>query len=194
MDPSRRFLTYLLHSTDLHKLSDDQFLVYKYYSDPRSCNLGEFLVVKNGLTMTEGLAELFWENIFGIDVDVCMPYSASQSLANLSSGQDNYRIVLFDKRDCLNGPLKSHLIPSDDGMDRFLRLHFERCLSVSAFGGDVREDYEEGEINQFMDELGVFDEDGIDSTHPGWQTPLGREVHAWLLRRRLLDVGVTRFI
>jgi len=59
---------------DLHKLLDDQFLVYKYYSDPCSCNLGELLVIKNGLTMIEGLAELFWENISGINVDVCMPY------------------------------------------------------------------------------------------------------------------------
>jgi hypothetical protein len=114
-----------------------------------------------------------------------------QSLANLSAGQDNYRIVFFDKRDDLKRPLKSHLVPSNDGLDPFLRLHFERCLSVNAFGGDVREDYQEGEINQFMDELGVFDEDGIDSSHLGWQTPLGREIHAWLLRRQLLAVRVT---
>ena len=122
-----------------------------------------------------------------------MPYSVSQSLTNLSSGQDNYCIVLFDKCDCLKRPLKSHLIPSDDGMVWFLQLHFEHCLSISTFGGDVRADYEEGEINQFMDELVyLMRMELIQVIQVG--TPLGHEVHVWLLCCLLLDVGVTRFI
>jgi len=63
-------------------------------------------------------------------------------------------------------------------------LHFQRCLAVSAFGGDVSEDYKEQEIVGFMEELGVFD-DEIDATDPRWGNPLGTEVYSYLLRQKL---------
>jgi hypothetical protein len=44
-------------------------------------------------------------------------------------------------------------------------LHFQRCLFVSACGGDATDDYEEQEIDLFMEELGVFDND-MDITDP----------------------------
>jgi hypothetical protein len=54
--------------------------------------------------------------------------------------QDNYRIINFESPELLSGdaPLKNppHAYhPSD----RFLRMHFERCLTVSAYGGDSGE-------------------------------------------------------
>jgi hypothetical protein len=74
--------------------------------------------------------------------------------------------------------LKSHLLLKDgpDQLnDQFLRLHFWRCLKVSVCRGDVSEDYEDQEIDNFMRELGVFDGE-IDSEDAGWSTPLGIQV------------------
>jgi len=65
-------------------------------------------------------------------------------------------------------------------------LHFQRCLAVSACGGDATEDYEEQEISCFMEELGIYD-DEMDPTDPRWTTPLGIEVHAYLLRQKLAE-------
>jgi hypothetical protein len=89
----------------------------------------------------------------------------------------------------MNGgiPLKSHLNLVDGPYrpsDQFLRLHFELCLAVSACGGDVTEDYGEHEIELFMDDLGVYD-DEIDTTDPRWSTSLGFEVHSYILREKL---------
>ena len=42
--------------------------------------------------------------------------------------------------------------------DHFLRLHFKQCLTVSACRGDVNDDYEEQEIDIFLDDLGIYDD------------------------------------
>jgi len=103
--------------------------------------------------------------------------------------QDKYRIVNFERSDCLKGDtrLRSHLTLVDGPhrpSDRFLRLHFQRCIAVSVCGGDAREDYYEQEIDGFMEELGVFD-DEMDSTDPRWMSLLGTEVHSYLVREKL---------
>ena len=46
------------------------------------------------------------------------------------------------------------------------------------------EDYQEQEIENFMAELGVFDNE-IDTSDPKWLTPLGSHVHAFLLRQKI---------
>jgi len=63
-------------------------------------------------------------------------------------------------------------------------MHFERCLAVSAYGGDVRDDYKEQEIDEFMEDLGIYD-DEIDYSDARWLTSLGMEVHSYLVRQRL---------
>ncbi|KAF8524097.1 hypothetical protein BU17DRAFT_63456 [Hysterangium stoloniferum] len=70
--------------------------------------------------------------------------------------------------------------------DRFLRLHFQECLAVSACRGDVMEDYHEQEIENFMEELGVYDGE-IDTGDPRWSTPLGSHVHAYLIRQKMAE-------
>jgi|SRR5882724_43747 len=110
-------------------------------------------------------------------------------ISNTNNMQDNYRIVLFEGSERLDGgmPLKSHLTLADGPLrpsDRFLRLHFQRCLAVCVFGGHPTEDYRDQEISLFMEELGVFD-DEIDTTDPKWETPLGKEVYADLMRQKL---------
>ena len=88
--------------------------------------------------------------------------------------------------------MKSHLTLIDGPhrpSDRFLRLHFKRCLTVSVCHGDVREDYDEEEIENFMKELGVFD-DEIDISDPKWSTPLGSHVHAYLIRQKMKEQSV----
>jgi hypothetical protein len=85
--------------------------------------------------------------------------------------------------------LKSHLTLIDGPnrpSDRFLRLHFHGCLAVSVCRGDVNEDYREQEIDNFMEELGVYDNE-IDTSDPGWSTPLGYHVHAYLVRRKMAE-------
>ena len=42
------------------------------------------------------------------------------------------------------------------------------------------EDYQEQEIENFMEELGVYDGE-IDPDDPRWSTPLGSHVHAYLM-------------
>jgi hypothetical protein len=84
-------------------------------------------------------------------------------------------------------PLKCHLSLVDGPhhpSDEFLRLHFQRCISYSACGGDPGDDYADQEISNFMDELGIYDNE-INSTDPRWLTPLGQQVHAHLLRQKL---------
>ena len=76
--------------------------------------------------------------------------------------QDNYRIVIFDGS-MLKGPmsLKSHVTfvdGHDRPSDRYLHLHFQRCLTVSACGGNPTEGYEDE-----MDFLG----DILDPSSPG---------------------------
>lgn len=98
---------------------------------------------------------------------------------------------MFEGPECLNGgaPLKSHLTLVDGPhrpSDWFLRLHFRRCLTVSACRGDVMEDYEEQEIENFMDELGVYDGE-LDTTDPRWKTPLGVEVYSYIIRQKLAE-------
>lgn len=102
--------------------------------------------------------------------------------------QDNYRVIAFEGLGCLNGgaPLKRRLTLENRPSDRFLRLHFHRCLAVSMCRGDVTEDYGEQEIENFMDELGVFDNE-IDFRDPKWSTPLGIEVRAYLFRQKMAE-------
>ena len=51
------------------------------------------------------------------------------------------------------------------------------------------EDYEEQEIENFMEELGVYD-GVIEPSDPRWSTPLGSHVHAYLIRQKLVDRSV----
>ena len=112
-------------------------------------------------------------------------------MTDMDNMQDNYRIILFEGPECLQSgvPLKSHLTlvdgPHRPG-DRFLRLHFKRCLAVSVCRGDITEDYEEQEIKNFMEELGIYDSE-MDTTDPRWRTPLGIEVYAHLIRQKLAE-------
>jgi hypothetical protein len=87
--------------------------------------------------------------------------------------------------------LKSHLTLIDGPYrpsDRFLRLHFKRCLAVSVCRGDVLEDYREQEIENFMEELGVYDGE-IDTRDPRWSTSLGSHVHAYLIRQKMAEIA-----
>ena len=66
--------------------------------------------------------------------------------------------------------------------DRFLRIHFLHCLRHNILGGDVTTDYDDVDLDDFME----FMNDKIeDMTDPDWQTPLGKEYWAMLLRRGL---------
>jgi hypothetical protein len=48
------------------------------------------------------------------------------------------------------------------------------------------EDYQEQEIENFMEELGVYDNE-IDTSDPRWSTPLGSHVHAFLVRQKMAE-------
>jgi hypothetical protein len=171
------------------QLSGDPWLHRTYIDTPDACDLSEFMVVTNTVSGRRDVVALFYENKLGIDVDVW--YSRdSDHFAFLILVQDNYRIVIFDGsmlKDATS--IKSH-ITFDDGQDRpsdrYLHLHFQRCLTVSVCGGNSREDYKDQEIDLFMEELGVYD-DEMDSTDPRWTTPLGIEVYAYLIRQKMAE-------
>jgi len=118
-----------------------------------------FLIATNVVCGRKDIMRLFWENKLGVDVD------------------DNYRIIVFEGRENLAGgvPLQSHRTLHDGPhrlSDRFLRLHFLRCLLTSAGRGDIREDYRDQEIESFMGGLGVYDNE-MGESDPLWMTPLG---------------------
>jgi len=48
------------------------------------------------------------------------------------------------------------------------------------------EDYREQEIENFMEELGVYDGE-IDTSDPRWSTPLGSYVHAYPIRQKMAE-------
>jgi hypothetical protein len=48
------------------------------------------------------------------------------------------------------------------------------------------EDYKEQEIENFREELGVYDGE-INTGYPRWSTPLGSHVHAYLTRQKMLN-------
>jgi len=152
-------------------LSDDEYLETEYQTDPNACDLSEFMVVTNAVSGREDLVTLLWENKLSVDVD------------------DKYRIIVFKRPDFLKVDLRSHLTLIDGPhrpSDQFLRLHFQRCLAVSACGGAAREDYHEQEIDDFMEELGVFDGE-TDPTDSRWTSPLGTEVYSYLIRQKLAE-------
>ena len=128
---------------------------------------------------------LMWMYVFTRDSD---------HFALLILMQDNYCIVIFDGSErMLKGTtsLKSH-VTFVDGRDRpsdqYLCLHFQRCLTVCACGENPTEDYKDKEIDLFMEELGVYD-DEMDTTDPRWMTPLGVEVYAsaYLVRQKMAE-------
>jgi hypothetical protein len=113
------------------------------------------------------------------------------SIFKTSKMLDDYRVTTFKGSESIKGdtPLKSHIIfvgrlgrPSE----QFLRLHVQRYLTVSACGGDVTEDYEDPEIDRFMEELGAYD-NKIDTTDPRWTSPPGIEVYAYLIKQKLAE-------
>jgi hypothetical protein len=55
------------------------------------------------------------------------------------------------------------------------------------------EDYKDQEIENFMEELGVY-EGEIETSDPRWSTPLGSYVHAYLLRQKMAEWSVVLFI
>ena len=86
-------------------------------------------------------------------------------------------------------PLKSHLTLIDGPYrpsDKFLRMHFRKCIAVSVCCGDVLDDYDEPVIEGLMEELGVFDNE-IDPSDPRWSTPLGSHIHAYLVREKMAE-------
>ncbi|KAF8798357.1 hypothetical protein BYT27DRAFT_7123584 [Phlegmacium glaucopus] len=172
-DPDTLVATWIFPPFLGYTLAEDPWVERTYHDDPASCDLSEFMVVTNTISGCRDVVALFYENKLGVDVD------------------ENYRIVVFDGSENMKcrAPLKSHLTfvnGHNRPSDRFLRLHFQRCLTVSVCGGNPTEDYKDQEIDLFMEELGVYD-DEMDTTDPRWMTPLGIEVYTYLIRQKLAE-------
>jgi hypothetical protein len=90
--------------------------------------------------------------------------------------------VWFDKREHPTLKLRTHLAVSDHPDhpgDEYLRAHFLWCLVINLIDGDVKFDYQQEEVPNFLNEMGDHIED-IDKTDDRWKTPLGVRVHEWL--------------
>ncbi|KAK7045290.1 hypothetical protein R3P38DRAFT_2609712 [Favolaschia claudopus] len=133
----------------------------------------------NVFTMRSDLAQSFYLNLFGVDVD------------------DQYRIVMFTPEGGLQELLPSHFKPFgqsqyDQATDHFLRRHFRLCLNVQLCQGDIHEDFPGAEIFETSIELGISYyangllnlEDLAPAEDPRWETELGQEIHRDLWARR----------
>jgi hypothetical protein len=56
------------------------------------------------------------------------------------------------------------------------------------------EAYEEQEIENFMEELGYYDDEMVNTSDPRWSIPLGSHVHAYLVRQKLAEASVILFL
>ncbi len=116
----------------------------------------------------------------------------------IDNTQDDYHIILFKGSESLKSgkTLKHHLNLTDGPhrpSDQFLHLHFRWCLAVGVCCGDVTEDYEEQEIENFLAIMMVKWWILI-SNDPRWSTPLGLHVHAYLIREKLAEASVILFL
>lgn len=58
-----------------------------------------------------------------------------------------------------------------------LRQHFLRCMDVHLVGGDISADYQLGEVEDVMYDLGLTGEEELaDLDDERWQTPIGKEL------------------
>jgi hypothetical protein len=151
-------------------------------------------VAKNIISGRKDIITLFWENKLGVDVEVCYSFFHIVCSGIHDALQHDYCIYVFEGSESLSGPpLKSHLTLSDGPYrpsDRFLHLHFQQCLAISVCGSNILRDYGDQEIEGFMDELGVYNNE-IDPSDSRWLTLLGVHVNAYLIRQKLAPSGKT---
>lgn len=55
---------------------------------------------------------------------------------------------------------------------------------MNVVGGGIEEDHDHSDIDHFIRELGVYTGE-IDDGDEDWQTPLGIETKAWIIRTQL---------
>ncbi|TDL20948.1 hypothetical protein BD410DRAFT_790300 [Rickenella mellea] len=158
--------TWILPPSLGYLLSDEQFLQNRYQRSPESCDMSHLIAPTNVLSIHKSVAVLFRRNAIGVDVD------------------DDYRIVVFHepkKSGC--PPINSNLTlfdGPDRPSDQFLRVHFAYCLAAHAFGGDLTEDFKDGEVENFML---AFDKMSPDD--PLRQSFLGKRVEQFYVRQTL---------
>ncbi|KAK7045306.1 hypothetical protein R3P38DRAFT_3434336 [Favolaschia claudopus] len=124
----------------------------------------------NVFTMRGDLAQSFYLNRFGVDVD------------------DQYRIVVFTPEGGLLDLLPSHFTPpsqspNEQSIDYFLRKHFRFCLNVQLCRGDITEDFPQTQIYQTSIELGI--DDLAPPKDPRWKTEIGKEIRRDLYARQI---------
>jgi hypothetical protein len=104
--------------------------------------------------------------------------------ADASKTQDEYRVIVFDDQELssVNFKLPTHARPpanfQSSKAESYLRNHFKRCLHVHFCGGDIHQQYGQGQILSLMCVLGIgYDSEDIpvaSSDDPRWDSELGR--------------------
>src|ERR1700760_509168 len=109
--------------------------------------------------------------------------------------QDDYRIVAFEdvpKHLTLCPRLCLQNVGEEDRqiIDKYLRLHFQHSLGMTAIGGDTREDYGDDAMEEFLWDMGIdVEEDGLEDLSgisfddSRWQSEVGREVFRFIFAR-----------
>ncbi|TDL20937.1 hypothetical protein BD410DRAFT_899216 [Rickenella mellea] len=157
--------TWILPPSLGYLLSDDEYLQNQYQESPESCDMSHLMTLTNVLSMRKDIAHLFQDNAIGVDVD------------------DNHRIVVFDQPKYGYPPLNTTLTVFDGPdrpSDQFLRLHFAQGLAASAFGGDLTDDFKDGEVEGFMETLEEMSPD--DPLRQGF---LGIQIQQFYVRQTL---------
>ncbi|KAF9461580.1 hypothetical protein BDZ94DRAFT_1263408 [Collybia nuda] len=170
-------ITYIIPPWKAYLMMDrddgDRWAMEHTFPTKRPHALAETVMTSsNCLTMSKKAIPLFEKNIIAIDVD------------------DNYRIIRFYEgkkvEAVLGQPLKEYMVPNDTKADKFLRTHFLYSLCVHTYGGDHIDSFPLYYVDDFMDKMGLFEENKIEFSLKGgnyssgeWDTYLGRQILAW---------------
>ncbi|KAH9478921.1 hypothetical protein JR316_0009384 [Psilocybe cubensis] len=139
------------------------------YKDPN-----QLYIPGNAITLQKDLADAFFENAIGIDVN------------------DNYRVVLFrdigpigepfkgatNIRPYFKQPMNRDRFKGPD--DIFLRAHFLHCLYVNLYGGDITRQYTREVVDRQMQILRLDGERRpLPHNHPLWKKELSRVIYQY---------------
>ncbi|OBZ72685.1 hypothetical protein A0H81_07531 [Grifola frondosa] len=140
-----------------------------------------FLTVKNGLTMRQDIADLFFNNDIAIDVD------------------DDFRVIYMQEPSKLCSKellpiIPSHIsLPEDTPEDLrpdlcMLRWHLKYSLLANGAADDVMTYYGKDEISAVLGELTGEDGDEMQEwDNELWQSPIGQLCLAWLLITKRME-------
>ncbi|TBU36380.1 hypothetical protein BD309DRAFT_746160 [Dichomitus squalens] len=158
---------------DLHWIYPPQWVYWHptmKHSESLTWDEKGFSVPHNVIMMDDDVYRQFHDNAFGIDMYV--------------RGFPNGKIYTFDDSPSLEKIPESPVVAIDDEETReFFRLHFQQCLFVGIFGGDVEDDGASGKdaVDYMLNQVRLDEQEKyVFPKGKGWEDNLGKAVKAWV--------------